>query len=149
MGFALLTKRDAAGPTRYGGTQRTAPLQPDRPAVSEARGQADGERPQIREHEGVDGIERPRLPALVVVVAGDPDLRVETAVARERHQVARGGADVPVPTAADAPDMVGHGELTQFRVARVLHAEIVGSQNVVEPAKTAAIIGRRGAVVVA
>src|SRR5205823_14526144 len=73
----------------------------------EARGQTDCEGSRIRERERVDRIDRGRLR----LSAGDPDLRIEAAIAGDRPEVAADEADLPFSLAANRTEQVQDEEL--------------------------------------
>src|SRR3989442_12429718 len=80
---------------------------------------------------------------------GDPDLGIKAPIAGNREQVAADQADAPVAHPADRTQVVRHQELAQLRVARILHREVVRTENVVQPSEPSGVVGWRRAVVVA
>src|SRR5438874_8303765 len=111
----------------------------------EARGQTDCEGSRVRERECIDRVDRGRLR----LSAGDADLRIETAIAGDRPEVASDETDLPIALAPDRTETVRHEELANLGVARILDREIVRAENVVEAAEPVSIVRLSGAVVVA
>src|SRR6266498_2078326 len=98
----------------------------------ERRAQSDREGAEVRERKGVHGIDGRRTCAVQLRAARQSDLRVESAITRDREQVAPHDGNLPIAGMGDRADVVGHEHLAQLRVAGVLDRIAVGRELIVE-----------------
>src|SRR6267143_3201310 len=114
----------------------------------ERRAQSDREGAEVRERKGVHGIDRRRTCAVQLGAARQSDLRVESAITRDREQVAAHQAHLPIAGMRDRADVIREEQLPQLRVAGVLDRVAVGCELIVEAAEPSEAVGRRRAPVV-
>src|SRR5690606_15632583 len=113
---------------------------------SEGRAEHERERAQLREREGIDGVDQ--AAARLSARAANTDLRIEAGVIGPGLDVPADQADRPVTEAADLTDVVRCRDLAQLDEARVLCRPVVRRKDVVEAADTVVVAAGSGACTV-
>src|SRR3990172_9503998 len=96
----------------------------------EGRRHPNNHRAKIGERERVDRVDG----GVVGLPAAHPDLRVKATVVREGVQVPAHQAQRPIAHAADPAHPERNQHLADFGVRGILHREIAGREDVIEPA---------------